>query len=121
MKRLILFLALCVLVSGLSGCVYNRTLVMKIKGDKVKAPLMSVSPIEGDGISGTLILQTFWTTEKGRSIPLLSDINITDEIGNTGSIDIYQPPEKVTLSSEVLPDILLKDETGNTGTDEIIK
>lgn len=81
----VLILGMCI---GLSSCVYNRTLVMKLKGDRVKAPLMSVSPIEGDNISGTLILQTFWTDERGMEIPPLSDINIKDEAENTGSADI---------------------------------
>ena len=73
--KILFVVALCSLISG---CVYWKNTVMHISGAKVKAPFSSITPIEGEDISGTVQRQVFWTNEKGREIPRLSDVTITD-------------------------------------------
>ncbi len=79
MKRKLMLVLLLLCICFLSGCVYWKTTALFVKGDNVKVPIGSINPIAGKGVKGTLVRQVYWTNEKGRSIPKLSDIKIGDD------------------------------------------
>ncbi len=88
MKRLITISVFICISLVVGGCVYSKITVIRIKGDKVTAPFGSITPIEGQGVSGTVVRQVYWSNQEGTIPPPLSDINLKDETGNTGSADI---------------------------------
>ena len=74
-------LALLLILLLLQGCVYSKITLLRIKGDKVEAPIGSYTPIQGKGVTGVIVRQVFVTDEKGRKIPKVSDIKIDgDEV-----------------------------------------
>jgi len=88
MRRTIFSVLVLITCFSLSSCVYNKVTVIRIKGDKVTAPFGSITPIEGQGVSGTVIRQVYWSDQKGATPPALSDISIADKTENTGNADI---------------------------------
>ena len=66
-----LILILCVL---LTGCGYNKSTFIKIKGDKLKVPIQGLGVIEGEGVEATLNRAVNLTTGK-RELSMQSDID----------------------------------------------
>ena len=90
MRKILKAILAIVLCITLSGCVYYKTTALFVKGDNVKVPIGSINPIAGKGVKGTVVRQVYWTNEKGRKIPQLSDIKVgDDEIDKTsGGLEI---------------------------------
>ncbi len=90
MRRKLILVLVLLYVCLLSGCVYWKTTTLFVKGDDVRAPFGSINPISGKGVKGTVIRQVYWTDEKGRKLPELSDVKVEgDEVDKTvGGLEI---------------------------------
>lgn len=88
MKKFIFCGIALMLCIGISGCVWSKILVVKVKGDKIKAPIGGYNFVEGEKVDAVAVYQSFLTDEKGRTPPPIPDIHIIATPDNTGSVEV---------------------------------
>ena len=67
----------------LTGCAYNKTTQLKIKGDEIVVPLQGIGTIKGTNLEGTLNRSVNISPEKKRNY------EVKNELGDTkGSIKV---------------------------------
>jgi len=66
----------------LSGCGYNKSTFVQMKGDKVRVKVTGICSVEGDNVVGTVNRQVNLTFEKGKKLKIQKNFGDNKETVN---------------------------------------